>query len=181
MKIGRRTQAYFVGFLIGVAIVSILIDSRRQRIPPKEPTYTWQRLHATVEDLPAEATGGRGIKSYVTAVEQVDSENNPTGKRGYFFADAEGKDYWWFGIDGQYRLYSAEKFKVTSRPGIPAETMKDGFEYQGHEVLSDPSIAPVYIVKVDAGSASVLVEAYENLLSKKTYIASIDWVPVGEE
>ena len=181
MRIGRRTQAYFVGFLIGVAMVSILIDSRRNRFSEQPSPNTWQRVHAELTDLPPEATGGKKLNPYVTAVEELDPAGEPTGLRGYYFADTQGNDYWWFGSEGSYKLYTAEKFRVTSRPGIPAETMKDGFEYQGHEVLSDPSTAPIYIVKVDAGSASALVDAYENLLSKKNYIASVDWVPIKEE
>ena len=181
MRIGKRTQAYFIGFLIGVAMVSILIDSRRNRFAEQPPPNTWQRMHAELTDLPPEATDGKELNPYVTAVEELDPAGSPTGQRGYFFADTQGKRYWWFGSEGSYQLYTAERFKVTSRPGIPAETMKDGFEYQGNEVLSDPATAPIYIVKVDASSASALVDAYQNLLSKKTYIASVDWVLVEKK
>ena len=88
----------------------------------------------------------------------------------------EYKPYFREGFDGRcvrllrvlQTLYSGE-IQSDLAPRHPAETMKDGFEYQGHEVLSDHSTAPIYIVKVDA---------YQNLLSKQAYIASVDWVSV---
>jgi hypothetical protein len=182
MKVGSRTQAYFVGFLIGVAIVSILLDSRRDRFSREDAAIcTWQRIQATALDLPTELVSRMDVNPYVTGVEQVDSKDQPTGLCGFFFADHEGKRFWWYGSEGSFGLYTAELLDVVSRPDLDPSLMKDGFEHQGHEVISDPDKAPDYRVRINVHSAVELVDAYENLLSKHNYIASVDWVPVEPE
>lgn len=179
MTVGKRTQAYFIGFLLGVVIVSILIDSRRERMAKAdEHVFTWNRQRASLENLPSSVVIQTKATGYVTSVEQVTSDGQSTGMIGYFFANEQGQRYWLCGAHDQLKLYSAEVLSVVSRPGLEPDLMKSGFEHQGHEVISDLGEAPRYQVGINVYSAVELVDAYENLLSKKNYIASVDWVAV---
>jgi len=180
MNIGKRTQAYFVGFLIGVAIVSILLDSRRDRGSELlVPVYTWERTDASLEKLPLEIIHLTGAQGWVTGVEQYDSNGQPTGLKGYFFANAEGRRYWWYGTAGNMKLYDGEKFTATSRPGLDWDTMKAGFEHQGHQVISRRALAPDYLLQIDVHSAVEMTDAYENLKSKSNYVASVGWLEIN--
>jgi hypothetical protein len=178
MKIGRRTQAYAVGFLIGVAIVSVLLDSRRDRaLERSTPTFTWQRIPASLEELPEPIRERSGAQGYITGVQQLDAAGEPTGWTGYFFADASGQRFWYLGHGPEWELYDGTRLTATSHPGIEWELMQAGFEHQGHQVLSDASRAPDYLLAIDVHSAVEMVDAVENLRSKTHYIASVAWVP----
>lgn len=177
MKIGRRTQAYFVGFLIGIAIVSVLLDSRRDRASERaNAEFSWQRIPASLELLPVELQTRTGAQGYVTGVEQVDGSGQPTGWTGYFFADSLGQRFWYFGREADWKLYDGTLLRATSHPGIEWELMQAGFEHQGHEVISDAAIAPDYLLRIDVHSAVEMTDAVENLRSKAHYIADVMWV-----
>jgi hypothetical protein len=181
MKIGRRTQAYFVGFLIGVAMVSVLIDSRRERAARNRPeVYTWERIPASVEVLPEELRSLLQLREHVTGVERLDAQGVPTGVRGFFFADADGHRFWWVGSKGAMRLCDGERLKAESHAGLEWDLMRAGFEHQGHAVLSDPSEAPGYLLGIEVHSAVEMVAALENLRSKRNYVAQVDWVEVDD-
>ena len=182
MKIGKRTQAYFVGFLIGIAIVSVLIDSRRDRaIENKEETVTWERIEGSLPDLPAAVIQSTGAEGHVTGVAEFDEKGVATGKKGYFFANANGRRFWYYGSDGQMKLYDGEKFAATSQPGLEWDLMRAGFEHQGHKVISRRAVAPEYVLEIDVHSAIDMADAYQNLLSKSNYVAEVGWIEVGAE
>ncbi len=179
MKIGRRTQAYFIGFLIGLAIVSVLIDSRRDRSSESiEEVFTWERADASLDSLPDSFASTIGAQGYVTGVEQKDEDGNPTGLRGFFFADSSGKRYWWYGSEGAMKLFDGEKLTAISQPGLEWDLMKVGFEHQGHKLISRRALAPNYVMSIDVHSAIEMADAYENLLSKSNYVASVGWVEI---
>jgi len=179
INIGKRTQAYFVGFLIGIAIVSVLLDSRRDRsLEQIADVFTWERAEASVTDLPSEIVDKTGAQGWITAVAQYDVNRLPTGLKGYFFEGAEGKRYWWYGNTESRKLYEGTKFKVISRPGLEWDLMKTGFEHQGHKVISRRALAPEYILEIDVHSAIQMADAYENLCSKTNFVASVDWVEI---
>ena len=180
MKVGRRTQAYFVGLLIGIAIVSILIDARRPRPEMEAKAPRWERSEATLDSLPPDVVDRTGATGYVTAARLVEGGAMEAGTVGYFFADAEGARYWWLRKPSGVLLCDASKLEVVSRPGIEPDLMRAGFEHQGHAVLSPPSMAPRYRVGVDAHSAMEWVAAYENLRSKAVYIEAVHGVPLEE-
>lgn len=182
MKIGRRTQAYFVGFLIGIAIVSVLLDSRRDRsLERANAVYSWQRIAASIDAIPEPVREHSGAQGYVTGVEQVNERGEPTGWTGYFFANAEGQCFWYFGRDAEWTLYDGTRLSARSHPGIEWELMKTGFEHQGHAVLSESDLAPDYLLKIEVHSAVEMTDAVENLRSKTHYIAEVAWVPWSVE
>lgn len=182
MKIGKRTQAYFVGFLIGVAIVSVLVDSRRERvIANKQETFSWERIDASLSDIPQDIAASTGAVGYVTGVARYDENRQPTGVKAYFFADAEGRRFWYYGMDQEMELYDGEKFTATSQPGLEWDLMRTGFEHQGHKVISRRAHVPEYVLEIDVHSAIAMADAYENLLSKSNFVAEVGWVEIGTE
>jgi len=178
MKVGKRTQAYFVGFLIGVAIVSVLMDARRDRSAESnaEESLQWIRIKADLSDLPAEIVTLTGARGYVTGAQQV-SEDGEVQLTGYFFANDEDEHFWLVENPGGNTLYNGQELKVVSQPGLEARLMHAGLEHQGHEILK--SRPPEYRIGVDVYSAGEWIEALENLESKVNYIARVEWIETG--
>ena len=177
MKIGRRTQAYFVGFIIGVVIVSIIADFRRNRLAEAEANAAhWERISVTLENLPVSIVELSGAQGHVTAMEKVSGSERTIEATGYFFANGDGKKFWYLESPNSNGLHSGELLLVTSRPGLEADLMEAGLKHQGHEILE--SNPPTYTIRVQAGSASAWIDEVVNLQSKANYIASVDWIPV---
>jgi hypothetical protein len=179
MKVGKRTQAYFVGFLIGVAIVSILIDFRRSNAEKLiEAELSWQR--AMVEDYLPQPLIELTLKpgSHMTAMRQVDGAGAPTGVAGIFFEGHDGQRYWLSIDPTSAKLCSGRVLLAEAHPGLDYDLMVSGFEHQGHTVLSGPEDVPFYRIGLEAGSAQVFIEQYENLQKKAGYIAAVEFDPV---
>jgi hypothetical protein len=158
-------------------MVSVIIDSRRERAARNRPeVFTWERIPASVEVLPLELRGMVQLREHVTGVERLDAQGVPTGVRGFFFADVEGRRYWWVGSRGAMLLCDGERLKAESHFGLEWDLMRAGFEHQGHTVLSKANEAPQYLLGVDVHSAVEMAAALENLRSKRNYVAQVDWV-----
>jgi hypothetical protein len=179
MKVGKRTQAYFVGFLIGVAIVSILIDFRRSSAEKElAEKRSWERTDASAfHDQPL-FVRYHEAGSYSTAMQEVDGKGEPTGRAGVFFEDSAGSRYWLAIDKTTSTLCDGSMLEVESMPGLEFDLMVSGFEHQGHRVLSSAADAPHYRVGIDAGSAYEFVSAVENLREKTLYIRDVQPRPI---
>ncbi len=170
MKIGKRTQAYAFGFILGIVLVSILIDFRRNRFEEQQlPEVEWKRT----ENIRASSNIGS-----VSIILEEHVQGQATGRIGQYALNTQGHPTWTvIEADGSQAIYWGNRFQVLSQPMIEDRLMHDGFAHLGYTVIESDQDTFIYVIENSSlANPSDFLAAQLELLEKDNFIAQADWI-----
>jgi len=170
MKIGKRTQAYAFGFILGIVLVSILIDFRRNRFEEQQlPEVEWKRA----ENIRAASDVG----SVSIILEEI-VQGEATGRIGQYALNEQGHTTWTIiEADSAQTTYWGNRFQILSQPMIESKLMQDGFTHLGYTVIEADQDSFTYVIeKSSLANPSDFLAAQAELLEKDNFIAEANWV-----